>query len=116
MDKECRLRKNEDFRIVYRKGRSYWNRNIGLYMMKNNLDNSRIGFSITKKIGNSVVRNRTRRRIYEIYRKNFDCIKEGYDIIIIPKKNVVDITHRELESSMLHIFKISHIMKSKGVK
>ncbi|NLJ98310.1 MAG: ribonuclease P protein component [Tissierellia bacterium] len=116
MDKKYRLRNNEDFKIVYRKGKNYWNRNLGIYIMKNDLDNSRIGFSITKKFGNSVVRNRTRRRIKEIYRQNFDNIKEGYDIIIIPKKNVVDITHKQLESAMLHIFKISHILKDKGVK
>lgn len=116
MEKKYRLRKNEDFKIIYKKGKGYWNRNLGLYIMKNNLNNSRIGFSITKKIGNSVVRNRTRRRMQEIYRRNFDYIKDGYDIIIIPKKNVVDITHKELESAMLHLFRISHIIKHKGVK
>lgn len=116
MEKKYRLRNNEDFKMVYRKGKSYWNRNLGIYIMKNNLNNSRIGFSITKKFGNSVIRNRTRRRIQEILRKKFDYIKEGYDIIIIPRKNVVDITHKQLESAILHILKISHVFKLKGVK
>ena len=79
--------------------------------MENNLENSRIGFSITKKFGNSVIRNRTRRRISEICRQNFDNIKKGYDIIIIPRKNVVDISYRQLKSAIFHIFKVSRIFK-----
>src|SRR5699024_8904798 len=97
MEKTYRLRNNEDFKTVYRRGKNYWNRNLAMYIMKNDLDNSRIGFSITKKFGNSVKRNRARRRMSEICRQNFDNIKEGYDIIIIPKKNVMDITHEQLE-------------------
>ena len=63
-------------RRVYTKGKNYWNRNLVLYIMKNGLDHSRVGFTVTKKIGNSVVRNRVKRRLKEIYRKNFDKIKE----------------------------------------
>ncbi|HHV38366.1 MAG TPA: ribonuclease P protein component [Tepidimicrobium sp.] len=111
MEKKHRLRSNKDFKTVYRKGKSYWNRNIGIYIMENNLENSRIGFSITKKFGNSVIRNRTRRRISEICRQNFDNIKKGYDIIIIPRKNVVDISYRQLKSAIFHIFKVSRIFK-----
>ncbi len=74
------------------------------------MDYSRIGFSINKKFGNSVERNRAKRRMKEICRLNLDYIVNGYDIIIIPKKNVVAIGHKELESAMLHILKISHLM------
>ncbi|NLJ79042.1 MAG: ribonuclease P protein component [Tissierellia bacterium] len=111
MEKEYRLRSNKDFKTVYNKGKSYWNRNLGIYVLKNNLQRSRIGFSITKKFGNSVTRNRTRRRISEICRQNFNNIREGYDIIIIPRKNVIDITHTQLKGSIFHIFKISRILK-----
>ncbi|HFL3828508.1 TPA: ribonuclease P protein component [Clostridioides difficile] len=114
MDKEYRLRSNEDFIKVYTKGKNYWNRNLILYVKKNGLENSRIGFSITKKIGNSVVRNKIRRRMKEICRLNFNKIKVGYDIIFIPKKNVVNITYWDLESAMLHILKIGHLLKNKG--
>ena len=116
MDKKYRLRNNEDFRKVYDKGKNYWNRNLVLYKMKNGLDYSRVGFTVSKKIGNSVVRNRVKRRLREIFRKNCDRVKGEYDIIIIPKKNVVDIGHRELESAMLHILKLSGLFKDMGEK
>jgi ribonuclease P protein component len=114
MNKEYRLRTNEDFKKVYKKGKNYWNRNLTLYVKKNGLKNSRIGFSVTKKVGNSVVRNKVRRRMKEICRLNFDNIKEGYDIIFIPKKNVVNITYLELESAMLHLFVKGNLLKNQG--
>lgn len=116
MDKKNRLRNNEEFEKVYRRGKNYWNRNLIIYVMKNDLNYSRIGFSVTKKIGNSVVRNRTKRRMKEICRQNFGNIKGGYDIIIIPKKNVVDITYKELKSAIFHILKLADIKKLPGGK
>ncbi len=111
MDKIYRLRNNMAFKKVYNGGKNYWNRNLVLYVRKNNMENSRVGYSITKKIGNSVVRNKIRRRMKEIYRLNFNNVKEGYDLIFIPKKNIVDISYKELESAMLHILKLSKVYK-----
>lgn len=111
MDKKYRLRKNMEFKKVYSGGKNYWNRNLILYVRKNKLDNSRVGFTITKKIGNAVVRNKIRRRMKEIYRLRLGNIKNGYDLIFIPKKNVIDISYKELESAMVHIMGISGIFK-----
>ena len=111
MDRSNRLRTNEDFLKVYRNGKNYWNRNLTIYVKKNNLHISRFGYSITKKIGNSVVRNKLRRRMKEIVRLNFDCIKPGYDVIIIPKRNTVEIDYKELESAILHLFKNSRLLE-----
>jgi len=114
MKKKYRLRKNEEFKRVYKRGKNYWNRNLILYVVENGLDYSRVGFTVTKKVGNSVVSNRTRRRVREIYRKYINNIKEGYDIIIIPKKNVVDIDHKDLESALIHILKLANLFKNSG--
>lgn len=111
MEKKFRLRKNEDFKKVYSRGKKYWNRNLILYKMENRLDSSRIGFSVNKKFGNSVERNRAKRRMREICRINFHKIKDGYDIIILPKNNVKDIGHKELYSAIFHIWKISKLLK-----
>ncbi|NLY77125.1 MAG: ribonuclease P protein component [Tissierellia bacterium] len=114
MDEKNRLKKNEDFKKVYKYGKSYYNRNLVMYIKKNGLDYTRVGFTVTKKIGNSVVRNKIRRRIKEIVRQNFISVKEGYDIILVPKKNVVDINFQELESAVFHIFKLAHVFKNQG--
>lgn len=111
MDKVYSLRKNIEFKKVYRHGKNYWNRNLILYVKKNDYGYNRVGYSITKKVGNSVVRNSIRRKLKEIYRLNVQNLNSGYDLIFIPKKNTVDITYQELESAMLHILKISGMKK-----
>jgi ribonuclease P protein component len=111
MEKKYRLRKNLEFKKVYSGGKNYWNRNLTLYKKKNNLEETRFGITITKKVGKAVIRNKIRRRIKEIYRKNLYRIKSGYDLIFIPKQNVVDISYKELESAMIHILKISNMLK-----
>lgn len=113
MNKVYSLKKNIEFKKVYSQGKNYWNRNLILYVKKNNYNYNRVGFTITKKIGNSVVRNKIRRRLKEVYRLNMQNMNLGYDLIFIPKKNTVDISYQELESAMLHILKISGIKKVK---
>ena len=113
MDKMNRLRSNMEFKKVYKYGKNYWNRNLILYVMKNDLGYTRVGYSITKKIGNSVVRNRIRRQMKEIYRLNFDWIENNYDLIFIPKKNVVDISYEKLDSAMIHIMNLAKLLKKK---
>lgn len=116
MDKMYRLRSNMEFKKVYKNGKNYWNRNLILYVKKNDLGYSRVGYSITKKIGNSVVRNKIRRQMKEIYRLKFNLIKSNYDLIFIPKKNVVDISFKELESAMIHIMKIAKLLNKESEK
>ena len=113
MNKIKSLRKNREFKEIYKTGKNYWNRNLILYVKENDLKENRVGYSITKKVGNSVVRNKIRRRMKEIYRLNLVDIKEGYDFIFIPKKNVTDISYKELESAMIHIMKLTKIKKVK---
>lgn len=113
MEKRFRIRKNMEFKNVYKTGRNYWNRNLVLYVKKNGLNETRVGYTITKKIGNAVTRNKMRRRMKEIYRLNFHNIKEGYDLIFIAKRSIVDIPYKELEGSMIHIMSISKLLKKR---
>ena len=62
------LKKNDDFRLVYRSGKSCANRYLVMYAKPNDLGTSRIGISVSKKVGNSVVRHRIKRLVKESYR------------------------------------------------
>ena len=66
------LKKNRDFRNVYQRGKSYANRYLVMYVMNNDLNKNRVGISVSKKIGNSIVRHRITRLIRESYRLNED--------------------------------------------
>lgn len=100
-----------DFKKAYTTGKSYGNRNLVLYVRKNNLGYTRVGFTVSKKIGTAVVRNKIKRRLREIFRTYEDSIKEGYDLIFIVKKNVPDISFKDLKSAFYHILKISKMVK-----
>lgn len=111
MEKKFRIRKNVEFKKVYKHGKNYWNRNLILYVKKNDKKVTRVGYTITKKIGNAVTRNRLRRMMKEVYRLNFHNIKEGYDLVFIAKKKLVGISYKELESSMIHIMSLAKLLK-----
>lgn len=99
-----RLRKTSEFSKVYKRGRSFADKNLVLYYMPNQLGYTRIGFSISKKVGKSVVRNRIRRFIKEAFRLNFGDIG-GYDLIVIARVRSNQADYWAIERSMKWILK-----------
>ena len=71
------LKKNSDFQIVYKSRNSYANRYLVMYIRKNDLEKNRIGISVSKKVGNSIVRHRLTRLIRESYRLNEEAFEKG---------------------------------------
>ena len=80
------LKKNEDFKKVYNKRNSYANRELIMYISKNGTDTKRLGVSVSKKVGNSIVRHRLARLVREAFRLNTNHIPDG---IIMGKKIVI---------------------------
>ncbi len=100
------LKKNYDFRIVYRKGRSLANKYLVVYKYKNDLQYNRIGISVSKKVGNSVVRSRVTRLIRESYRLNEEFIdKEGWDFVVIARSAANGASYQEISSSLINLLK-----------
>lgn len=104
------LRKNFEFKIVYNKGRSLANKHLIMYIMKNNLDKNRLGISVSKKIGNSVMRNRVKRVIRESYRLIEQDIKKGYDIIFIARTSITGIKFNEASGSVKHLTRLHKLI------
>ena len=103
------LKKNEDFKKVYEKGKSFANRHLVMYVLENKLERNRIGISVSKKVGNSVVRHRVTRLIRESYRISEDYFKCGYDIVIIARTTVKELTFKEIKSALLHLKELHSI-------
>ena len=111
------IKKDSDFRKVYQRGKSLADRNLVIYTMKNKSDKSRIGISISKKVGKAHERNRIRRCIKEAYRLNLDDkVLGGYDLVFIARINAADKDYRELEKSLKYICKKANIIKKDGKK
>ena len=88
MKKKYFIRKNKEYRTVYNKGISLANRHAVIFAMENFLGYSRFGYSVSKKIGKAVVRNKVRRRLKEVSRECGKRLASGYDYIIIARKGI----------------------------
>ena len=105
------LKKNSDFKNVYTQGKSYANKYLVMYVLENDLGKNRIGISVSKKVGNSVVRHRITRLIRESYRLHENIFNSGLDIVVVARKSAFEVGYVEIESAILHLGKLHHIIK-----
>ena len=84
------LKKNRDFQSVYRKGKPYGNKYLVMYLLANDLGRNRVGISVSKKVGNSIIRHHLTRLIRESYRLHEEQFQCGYDIVIIARTTAKD--------------------------
>lgn len=81
-----------------------------MYVIKNYLNENRIGISVSKKVGNSVVRHRIQRLIREGLRLNKSMLKIGFDIVITARTGAKDKNYHDIESALKHLFKLHRIL------
>lgn len=105
------VKKNEDFRYVYRNGKVKANRYLVMYIVENNQAINRLGISASKKVGNSVVRHHFYRLVRESYRLHEKIFNSGLDIVVVAKKSAAQANFKEIESALLHLGKLHHICK-----
>ncbi len=108
------LKKNRDFQLVYQNGTSCANKYLVMYVKKNQTEKNRLGISVSKKVGNSIVRHRVTRLIRESYRLNEELFQIGLDIVVIARVNAKDRDYAHIESALMHLGKLHHIMKIKN--
>ena len=94
---ELTLRNQRDFSRVYNKGMSRGSRLVVVLYRKNNLDYTRTAFVSSKKVGNSVERNRARRLMKEAYRSLKDRVASGYDIVFVARNTIGGCKEQEVE-------------------
>ena len=105
------LKKNEDFKRVYRKRISKADSRFVMYILENNSSENRLGISVSKKVGNSVVRHRIKRLIKESYRLNESKFKSGYDIVIVARTNAKGSSYSNTEDSLLYLMESQRLLK-----
>lgn len=106
------LKKNSDFQKVYRQGKSYANRYLVMYVLENHTEGNRLGISVSKKVGNSVIRHHLTRLIRESYRLHEDMFNSGLDIVVIARVSAKNVGYRDIESALLHLGGLHNVISN----
>ena len=111
MKKAFRIKKNEEFSKVFNEGKSVANRQFVLYeLKKEGQTHFRIGLSVSKRIGNAVVRNRIKRLIREWFQQHTEKLLQDRDYVIIARKPTAEMDYTEVEKSLLHVAKRAGVL------
>lgn len=106
-----KLGKNPEFQKVYKAGRSKANRYLVMYVKTGESGPNRYGFSVSKKVGNSVVRHRITRLLRESVRKNDALVKKGNHIVIVARNNVKNKNFKDVDGAVIHLLKLHELLK-----
>ena len=109
MKKRFRVKKEKDFSAIFNKGESFANRKFVIYRLENNDQHFRVGLSVSKKLGNAVMRNQIKRRIRHILIEHKNQLVENVDFVVIARKGVEILDYAEMEKNLLHVLKLSKI-------
>lgn len=102
MQKQYRLKRRNSYSYIYRKGLCVADSNLVLYYTRTKLG-KKFGFSVSKKVGCAVVRNKVRRRLKEICRLNIDVFNNQYNFVFVAKPSCATKNYYELQASVLKL-------------
>ena len=107
LGKESRLKKKKEIEKVFKVGKKLVSQSILVFYLPNNLEKSRFAFSVSKKISKkAVVRNKTRRRLREITRREIlPNLKISLDCLVVARKEILEKSYHELEEELRRVFK-----------
>ena len=91
------IKENYVFRRMYRRGRSSVQGGLVVYCQKNKQGKTRLGVTVSTKLGKAVVRNRVRRQLREIYRLHLHEMKKGYDVILVGRVKAVHTPYARMD-------------------
>ncbi|MGD8608057.1 MAG: ribonuclease P protein component [Myxococcales bacterium] len=95
-----RLKKRYEFRQVQHNGRRIHTEHFLIVLQPNASSNTRLGITVTKKVGSAVQRNRIKRVVREVFRRNRALFPPGHDVVLIAKRNAVDLGYESLREEL----------------
>lgn len=114
MKKSYRIKKNDEFQRVFKKGQSVANRQFIIYKLENSeIPHFRIGLSVSKKMGNAVTRNQIKRYVRQAFIELQNELNPSFDYVIIARKPAAEMGFQEVKNSLIHVLKIAKAISKK---
>jgi len=109
----CALKRNHIFRRLY-STKGLANSYLVLYARRNRLGRNEVGITVSKKLGHAVIRNRTRRRLREVYRLNEERFTPGWDIVVVARSRSVEADFGQLTAAYLSLAGKAGLLREEG--
>lgn len=110
IQKKHRLTKNKHFQYIYRKGESKQTKTLSLVFVKTKFKDFKVGFSVSKKIGKAVVRNKVKRRMREAFNLLCENISNKYNYIFVAKSGIENLDFYGIKTEMENILKKANVI------
>jgi len=114
LPRQERMRERGKFTLLFKKGKSLADRNLVLYYYPFEPGKREAGFSVGKKLGNAVVRNRIRRKMKEAYRTLLPNVFDGYLLLFIGRRGILEATFDDILASQKKLLKRANLWKGDG--
>ena len=108
LNKKNRLKKRKEYNFIYKKGQSFYTKYLSLYIVKTKSINSKIGFSIASKVGNSVIRHRIKRIMSEIIKEKINILPKN-NYVFVAKNGCENFSFEEMKQNIEFILKKANI-------
>lgn len=99
------LKKNDEFKAVYKRGRSYVGAYLVLYTMPRTDQDAKLGITVSKKVGKAVTRNRVRRLVKETFRRNEMKVPKAYDYVVVARVRANQANYHDIEKNLLYLLR-----------
>jgi ribonuclease P protein component len=98
---EARIVRSSDYRMLYKTGRKIHSERFVLFWRENRIGHHRLGLTVSRKVGNSVMRNRAKRLLREIFRKSYREIPGQFDLVVNVRSGCSRASYTELRAEFL---------------
>ena len=113
MNRSYSLKRNKEFQRVYRGGKSCGSRTMVLIYTRARHGSVRVGFSVSKKVGNAVTRNKVKRRMREAFAKELPGVRKGYNLIFVARESAAEETFQNLSKTISYLLRKNSLMEDK---
>ncbi len=110
LGKQYRLKKNKEFNYIYKKGKTVSNKVLSVVYVKTKLKNIKVGFSISNKVGNSVVRHKIKRQLTHLFKEFINRVNQDNNYIFVARQGIENLSYDNMREQMYKVLSKAELL------